>query len=267
MKNSITFGIIGGILILILFMTDSIGFLALFGLIILLAVIAQIWYSNEFKAEQKEERKKLNTSLNELDDFNATKRLVGNWGLIAIDDSSNQIAVKEENGKLRKYNYTDILSCEVILDGETTYKKSNIIVRAIAGGVLAGGAGAIVGGLSGKDKKDSEIKNLDFKIVFKDTQKPNFKIKFFDAWEETARTKKSIKVNDLVYGPIYQKANKELENWKNIFEIIIDGSNNSNSNTIQSSSISDELIKLNELKQKGILTDVEFEEQKKKILN
>lgn len=265
MKNSITFAIIGGILILILVMTDSIGYPAIFGLLILLGVIAQIWYSNELKAEQKEERKKLNTSLNELKGFNCTKRLVGNWGLIAIDDSSKQIAVKEENGKLRKYNYSDILSCEVIVDGKTTYKKSNTIGRAIVGGVLAGGAGAIVGGLSGKDKKYSEIKNLDFKIVFKDTQKPNFKIKFFDAWEETARTKKSIKVDDFVYGPIYQKANTNLENWKNVLEIIIDGSNNNNNE--QSSSISDELIKLNELKEKGILTDVEFEEQKKKILN
>jgi len=263
MKNSIVFGIIGGIIILILVMTNAIGFLWIFALIVLLGVIAQIWYSNEMKEERIEEKRKLNWTLNKLDNFNTTKKMIGAWGLIAIDEKTEQIAVKEAVGEIRKYKYSDILSCEVLVDGVTTFKKSNTIGRAIVGGVLAGGAGAIIGGLSGKEKKDAEIKNLDFKIVFKDTQKPNFKIKFFDAWEETARTKKSIKIDDFAYGPIYQNALKNLENWKNILEIIIDVSKNQSNNE---NSVSDELLKLNELKEKGILTEKEFTEQKKKIL-
>lgn len=269
MKNSIKFALISGGIIILLLITDIIGFWGFIGLLFLIGIIAQIWYSNEKTKERKEQKKKLNNELSKIDNFTPTKRLVGPWGLIAIDDNTEQIAIKEKTGRIRKYPYSEILSCEIIEDGETTYKKSTsrTVSGAIVGGIIAGGAGAIIGGLSGKEKEKKEIKYLDFKIVFKDTTNPNFKIRFFDAWEETARTKKSIRITDSVFGPVFQKALNNLKNWKNIIEIIIDKvdsqSNNTNNLTI---SVSDELSKLNDLKEKGILTEKEFEQQKKKIL-
>jgi len=267
MKKSIQFALIFSIIIILLLATHSIGFWGFWGLMILNGVIAQIWYSTEKEKERKEQRKKINNQLSNLENFKTTKRLVGPWGLIAIDDINEQIAIKESKGNIRKYPYSEIIGCEIIENGETTYRKSSIIGRAIIGGVIAGGAGAIIGGLSGKLKKDKEIKNLDFKITFKDTNRPNFTIKFFDAWEESARTKKSIKINDAVYGPILEKSLIKLKNWKDILEIIIDNQDNLNKKSKETEiSISDELLKLNDLKEKGIITQDEFEKQKKKIL-
>jgi hypothetical protein len=231
---------------------------------ILIIIIGQIVAVNMKKEERLHKKNMSNILLNNIENFNGTKRLIGPWGLIAIDDDSKQIAVKK--GKIKKYPFSDILSCEVIEDGMTTYKKTNTIGRAILGGVIAGGAGAIVGGLSGESKKNSEIKTLEFKIIFKDINNPDFKIKFFDAWEETLGTKKSIKITDSVYGSIYKKELDKLEHWKNIISIII--SNNEKNENIgnQNTSVSDELIKLNELKEKGIITEEEFKKEKMKIL-
>jgi hypothetical protein len=207
-----------------------------------------------------------NIYLNNLENFNGTKRLIGAWGLIAIDDVSKQIAVKKNIGKIQKYPYSKILSCEVIENGITTYKKTNTIGRAILGGVIAGETGAIIGGLSGESKQNTEIITLEFKILFKDLNNPSFKIKFFDAWEETARTKKSIKTTDSVYGPIYKKSVNRLEHWKNIISIIISNNEESKRDIKQKISVSDELTKLNSLKEKGILTKEEFNNEKRKLL-
>lgn len=95
-----------------------------------------------------------------MDGFSSTKKLVSPWGLIAIDDNSQQIAIREAVGEIRKYTYSAILSCEVLEDGETTYKKSSTVGRAIVGGVIAGGAGAIIGGLSGKENKTKKLNIL-----------------------------------------------------------------------------------------------------------
>jgi hypothetical protein len=234
---------------------------------ILIIIIGQIVALNMKKEERLHKKNMSNILLNNLENFNGTKRLIGPWGLIAIDDDSKQIAVKRNVGKITKYKYSEILSCEVIEDGITTYKKTNTIGRAILGGVIAGGTGAIIGGLSGESKKNNEIKTLEFKILFKDINNPSFKIKFFDAWEETVGTKKSIKVTDSVYGSIYKKELNKLEHWKNIISVIISNNEENKNITIQNTSVSDELIKLNNLKEKGIITEEEFIKEKMKILN
>ena len=267
MKNSIKFSLLFALVILILFFTDTVGVLGLIGLLFLLIVISAVWSSIEGEKERKTQKEKLNNELKAIEGFSATKKTISPWGLIAIDKKSKQIAIREKNGKIKNYPFSSILSCEVIEDGEITYKKSSSVGRAIVGGVIAGGAGAIIGGLSGKEKQNKEIKYLDFKIVIKDTNNPSFKIRFFDSWEETNNTKKSIKISDSIYGPIFEKALNQLKNWKDIIEVIINEIDTStNSSEINNISISDELMKLNELKEKGILTEEEFKEQKSKLL-
>lgn len=90
---------------------------------------------------------------------------------------------------------------------------------------------------------------------------------FFDAREETANTKKSIKLSDSVYGPIFQKSLDNLKDWKDTIEIILDRVDSERKDgQNKPSSVTEELTKLNNLKEKGILTEEEFVQQKKKIL-
>lgn len=80
----------------------------------------------------------------------------------------------------------------------------------------------------------------------KDTNNPSFKIRFYDA---------SAIVT------LAESAN-QLRHWKDTIEVIMDS--NKKASQTNSNSISDELTKLNDLKEKGTLTEEEFQQQKKK---
>ena len=54
------------------------------------------------------------------------------------------------------FNFNDVVSYELIQDGESITKGG--VGRAVAGGILFGGVGAVVGGLTGKKKVVTEIK-------------------------------------------------------------------------------------------------------------
>ena len=105
-------------------------------------------------------------------------------GFISIDEENEKIylalsGIREQ--KFNSYSFSDILSCEVILDDNSIYKKSTMrtVGGALIGGALLGGAGAIVGGLSGASRKQSNIKKAELKIVVKDISNPNYKFEFY----------------------------------------------------------------------------------------
>ena len=265
---NMAFWFAGVLLLIILYAFKVIGFFTLFILIFLSALVVGLWGNNQKKKIIKEHAKKLEDEIAQIENFTPTKKQVGSWGLIAIDDNSKQIAIKEQEGAVIKYSYNDILSCEIVEDGETVYQKLRTIGRSIVGGVIAGGAGAVIGGLSGKTKENRGVKSLVFRIVFKSTSKPIVKLRFIDAQEETLKTKRSIDLSDPYYAQLYKEALDSVKDWRDTFEIIIDSVNSEKKSTSNSYlSVSDELIKLNDLKEKGILTADEFEQQKRKMLS
>ncbi len=227
---------------------------------------------NQTIKDEKDKKKKDKNldDLNKLSGFKATNKINLNFGLIAIDDESWKIAIKSGSDGIRKFNYNDILKCEINEDGVTTYSKSTMrtIGGGLLGGAIAGNAGAVIGGLSGKSQQNKKTKHIDLKIVVKSTKNPNISLRFFDAGDATTNTEKSIDESSSLYGHILTKAKADIEKWKNIIEVIINKVDKKERKSEQVSNIStvDELIKLNELKEKGILTEEEFNEQKKKIL-
>ncbi|MCD8401298.1 hypothetical protein G1K52_11570 [Tenacibaculum finnmarkense] len=238
------------------------------GFIILVVVIAgfQINNTKKMAEERKAKRKKLNSELNEIKGFTFSKRLVSKWGLMALDKENRQIAVKSQFGKINVHSFSAIHSCEILVNGQTTYKKSSVIGRSIAGGILAGNAGAIIGGLSGKEKKVEEVSSIDFKILFREAEETSFKYRLFDANETTGNTKKSIKESDAVYGLELKKAKSRLQYWKDQLEVIISSQEKIDKSQNISLSISDELLKITELKEKGTLSQEEFEIMKSKLM-
>lgn len=103
MKNSLVFGLIAGAAILVLLFTGAVGALGAFGLIFLLAVVGGVWYNIDKQKERKELTDQLTSELARLDGFSSTKKLIGPWGLVALDNASKQIAFKEGSGSIRKY--------------------------------------------------------------------------------------------------------------------------------------------------------------------
>lgn len=152
------------------------------------------------------------------------------------------------------YKFDDIVEYELLENGESLTKGG--IGRAVAGGVLFGGVGAIVGGVTGKKKTKSVITDLKIKIIVNDTNKPNIYIELI---------KNPTKVGSVTYDKVYSAAQEILS----MFAVITqDHNKNENVNTqVQTLSVADEIMKLKELFDQGILTEEEFGTEKSKLLN
>lgn len=123
--------------------------------------------------------------------------------LIYIDDKSTPSISKKE------FPFSDIISCELIEDGKTIYKKSAMrtIGGAMVGGVVAGGVGSIIGGLSGGSTEQKKINSIDIKITLRDIDTPNFRFRFFEY--KGSR----VFINAVI---------KSAEEWKDRISAIID---------------------------------------------
>ena len=139
---------------------------------------------------------------------------------------------------------------ELIQDGESITKGG--VGRAVAGGILFGGVGAVVGGLTGKKKVVTEIKEYALNVVTKNEFFPKILINFL--------TVTSTKSNSI----IFKTAQANAQNIMAEFDLMIE-STNSSEKDIQLSS-ADELRKFKNLLDDGIITQAEFDLKKKQLL-
>lgn len=157
------------------------------------------------------------------------------------------------------HNFSEIESSEIIEDGGTieTVKKSGL-GRAVVGGMLFGGAGAIVGGVTGKSKGVTKpfVNNMSIRIQLKggvgsvsheliSTQTPTSSPAYKNAIEQAKN----------IVSAIESMINAEAE--------IYEPDNISNNNI----SVADELAKFKKLLDDGILTQEEFDKKKQHLLD
>ena len=136
---------------------------------------------------------------------------------------------------------------------EVVAKKSKSVVgRALLGGVLLGPVGAVVGGMTGIGDKEINASNVDNIISFLYSEKDNDILILFSC--SNKQIKKVLEFLKKNFG----------DKYKSPAEVKFSDNNKSDNGSI---SISDELRNLKELMDEGILTNEEFDEQKKKLLN
>ena len=85
-------------------------------------------------------------------------------GVLCIDEVNKKWWVVKTNAPLAYYNYEDILDYELVVDGEK-HQSQNGVSRAIAGGLLFGGVGALVGANTAKTRKS--IKSMYINVMLK----------------------------------------------------------------------------------------------------
>lgn len=180
--------------------------------------------------------------------------------------------------KYRVFDYKDIISVEIIEDSVTVSKtnRTSQLVGAGIGGAIAGGAGAIVGGLSGKTTGSTEITNITLRVITTDEQNTVFDLPFL---EKKSPIKKSS--NE------YSKAIQDVHKWNSIIKNIINHQekeqtekiNNDKSKEKQTienteavqdkknNNIIDEIERLANMKDQGILSDIEFNKLKSKLID
>ncbi|MFJ7663701.1 SHOCT domain-containing protein [Lysinibacillus sp. NPDC097162] len=191
----------------------------------------------------------------DLDSFNPTKR-IGNY--VEFDDNNKKwLILSSILGKRNKstvYEYSDIVDFELLEDGESV--SSGGLGRALVGGALFGGAGAIVGGVTGKKKTTGICSSLKLKITLKNINNPVVYVNFIET---------DMKKN----GTIYKNAYKMAHECLSVLELICNQQQPSSELTSQqanSSSAADEILKFKQLLDMGVLTPEEFEEKKKELL-
>lgn len=119
-----------------------------------------------------------------------------------------------ENYQVNICSPKQILSSEIITNGsETTVaKNSSVIGRALVGGLLFGGVGAVIGGVTSRTEKTSILNNLELRVLVDDSVSQSYRINFFN----DAKGAKST-------SQIAQSAIMEIELWQTIMELIMMG--------------------------------------------
>lgn len=198
-------------------------------------------------------------------DFRITNSIYGESAIFIIDDNRKKIVLlglTDVNSICKEANYEDLLSVSLKTDGKTISEKSTMrtVAGAAVGGALLGGAGAIVGGLSGDTTSTQAVSKVILKFTFRDIGNPNFELVLLNMYPP-------IKPNDIGYSEV-EKALSLGNKIKDVCAVIIDkvDSTQKEQSPISNLSVAEELKKFADLVKEGIISQKDFEEQKKKLL-
>ncbi len=145
-----------------------------------------------------------------------------------------------------------IVDYDVVENGNTVNKKG--LGTAVVGGVLFGGAGALIGHSMGK-KQMQEITDMYIKISTQITGYSVVRIKLI-----SGRTKS----NSFTYKAATKLAEEIMSLLATATSMV---GNGDQSDQAASLSVADELMKLSQLLDSGVLTQQEFDEQKSRLLS
>ncbi len=248
---------------------------ALITISIIIVIIVGLYFESDAKnkgekyGDSFDKKTTINDYLLGIKDFCATQQLIGvdDNSALAIDEQKDEfylINKSQEKFLSRVILYKDLLSVEIFEDGETISStvRSSQIGGALIGGIALGGIGAVIGGLSGKTKSSDKVEKIILRLVVNDTKNPLHEVYFLNF--ATGIKKKDSR---------YQEAMQKARHWNSLIEVLIkradmEDKENSANNVVQisQSSIADEIKKLAELRDAGILSDAEFQQQKEKLL-
>lgn len=218
--------------------------------------------------------RKLKNIVKILKNFNVTQEFISPnlESYIAIDESNRKICIIENehkgNGQLSRtlnkydykyyvYSFDEVIQSEILKDGVTINNTSrgSQIGGAIIGGVLAGGVGAIIGGMGASSESTSVVNKLELIVAVNNLKKSTHRVVFKSPFD---------------FGKfITNREEDEIIHWHNLLTHIIKRVDSESNSTIinkETGSLTDDLKKLAELRNEGILTEEEFQQQKRKIL-
>jgi len=252
----------GGLVIILVF-----GFAAII-------VFAIVQSSNAAKKDE-ERGSLLKQSVQSIPNFIESVSVTGikNMYKFAVDNQHKKILYVCGTSKMI-IPFDKIMGVSIDEDNKTILSKSSMrtIGGAIVGGAIAGSAGTVVGGLSGDSTLKKKVSKVKVIIKLRDLNNSSIAINCFNSTTMTVEHSSEIKT-DGKDGSLYKQGLQHAQKIVDLVSIIIDQtdkeqksmSTKSQSNVSTSSTI-EELEKLANLKEKGILTEEEFNQQKKLLL-
>ncbi|AJA41360.1 putative immunity protein [Geobacillus virus E3] len=200
-------------------------FLVIAGIVVFLIAFAAIFGDN--KSLEKSYKNKLAIqNIQSSNEFTPTKSYISknNKSGIEINENDKLIRIfyldQNEEIKSKIYHFSDLIESEVKIDNQSVLKtsRSSQLVGAAVGTVVAGGIGAIIGGLSGSKTQNEYIKNIDLCVKVNDFNTPLFKISFLSNISEFGiENKQGLKKDH----KDVQEALRDVEYWHSILNLII----------------------------------------------
>jgi hypothetical protein len=182
-------------------------------------------------------------------DFHVTKT-VGN--IVKLDEE-NRLWYAQDMFGLHKsaiHSFDDILDFELLEDGDSVTKGG--MAGATVGALAFGATGAIVGSITGKKTTKMNCTSMRIKVTLNDMSNP---IEYIDL----------IRTNTSRNSSMYKTAMKQAQEILSLMQIIC--KSRTNGKPQQNVSVADEIKKLKELQEQGVITAEEFENQKNKLLS
>ena len=191
-----------------------------------------------------------------INSFSPTKT-VGDF--MAVDENHNSFRIGKD-----VFEYANLLSFELLENGNTVTKGG--LGRAVVGGMLFGGVGAVVGGVTGS-KTQNVCSSMKLRVTLRNAHMDNTYITF-------------IGYNTPVNSPEYSGAQKNAQACISALEIILDRVRAEVDGARQAAqyrqserigvsenlSAADEIAKFKRLLDDGVITQEEFEAKKKQLL-
>ncbi|SYW16240.1 SHOCT domain-containing protein [Oenococcus oeni] len=197
------------------------------------------------KEKQKNEKQEYENILQSFKEENSltSERLI-------FSDKRKEVLIKKAllDKRYFVYPYKEIVGYKPIINGKSI-KKHHGVTRAIVGGALLGGAGAIVGAVTG-GKQYGAVNKLAISIFFKDNKQ--FEINFLNS---------ETKTDSFTYKTFQESFNLLANKLESIISI-----NNANLSSSKTISYADEISKFKALLDEGTITQEEFDAKKKQIL-
>jgi len=243
-------------------------------ILLIILFLGSLLFNIVLDTEKADTQKNLIDEFKKLENFEVSQAMISNdlKNGLAIDNRKNKFCILKNNeGNIHTtiYSYKDLLESEILEDGHgfTKTSRGSQVGGILIGGLVLGGVGAVIGGLSGKKNNIEKINSIDLKIIVNDTNSPMTIFNFFKSKEGEEKSSSKYKLNI-----------QEAREWNSLLSVLIkkaDEDDNKKSSlyveeTIsnnKSTSIADEILKLKALKDDGLITDDEFISQKNKILN
>jgi len=246
--------------------TGVTGIILIPAIILIICVFA--WIDTVTKNAQRKTR--WQNALN-LSDFSHSMTLSDTKFGLAVDTESRRIRLFTDDGQSVKYRTflaKDILSCEILEDGDSTIavNRGSQVAGAAVGGLLLGGAGLIVGGLSGKKKTSKIVSKVDFRVTVNDIKQP-------------IHTVNLLSTDGKSQSPLYKGVLETCHKWSATIDVLIHASRQDEKealNKVSSDmnggkrgviSVADEIKKLAALRDDGVLTNEEFQAEKARMLS
>lgn len=151
------------------------------------------------------------------------------------------------------FKFGEIVEYELSENGETITKGG--LGRAVAGGLLFGATGAVVGGITGKRKSKQEISSMTIRISLSNPYHTGVNVEMIPAGTK-------YKDDSLVYKSFKQTAN-ELMSFLGSLRAQAENTTASPEST---QSVADEIMKFKQLLDIGAITLEEFEAKKQELL-